>query len=126
MLPRFFKEKYNMEMPVCPHCSSEYTYEMSDTSFACSECGMEFTSKDLENQNKFIVLDSDGKELNTGDTVIIIKDLPVKGMPKPIKKGTKVKNIRINEFGKNEHYIDAKVDGFGSIGLKGSVVKLGK
>jgi protein PhnA len=46
-------------------------------------------------------------------------------MPKPIKKGTKAKNIRINENGKNGHFIDAKIDGFGAIGLKGSVVKKG-
>lgn len=116
-----------METPKCPSCSSEYTYELSDTKFGCSECGAEFSQDDLNNtEDKFVVLDSEGNQLKTGDSVVIIKDLPVKGMPKPIKKGTKVKNIRINEFGKNEHFIDSKIDGFGSIGLKGSVVKLSK
>ena len=42
---------------------------------------------------------------------------------KPIKQGTKVKNIRINPEGKNEHFIDSKIPGFGAIALKGSVVK---
>ncbi|WP_213497000.1 zinc ribbon domain-containing protein YjdM [Lactococcus formosensis] len=111
-----------MDTPKCPTCSSEYTYELSDTTFGCSECGNEFTQADLE-ADKFVVIDSVGQPLADGDAVIIIQDLPVKGMPKPIKKGTKVKNIRINEFGKNEHYIDSKIDGFGAIGLKGSVVK---
>ncbi|GFH41064.1 zinc ribbon domain-containing protein YjdM [Pseudolactococcus insecticola] len=116
-----------MTTPKCPSCGSEYTYELSDTTFGCSECGAEFTEADLlvDAADKFIVLDSVGTELSDGDDVIIIQDLPVKGMPKPIKKGTKAKNIRINESGKNGHYIDAKIDGFGAMGLKGSVVKKG-
>ena len=79
-----------MDTPKCPTCSSEYTYELSDTTFGCSECGNEFTQADLE-ADKFVVLDSVGQPLADGDAVIIIQDLPVKGMPKPIKKGTKVK-----------------------------------
>ncbi|MGO3571176.1 MAG: alkylphosphonate utilization protein [Lactococcus cremoris] len=105
------------------HCSSEYTYELSDTSFGCSECGNEFTLEEIEAAGKFIVLDSLGNELETGDDLVIVQDLPVKGMPKPIKQGTKVKNIRINPEGKNEHFIDSKIPGFGAISLKGSVVK---
>jgi alkylphosphonate utilization operon protein PhnA len=118
-----------MEMPKCPHCSCDYTYELSDDSYGCPECGAEFTKEDLSSNQEdtsFVVLDSEGNKLSTGDSVIIIQDLPVKGMPKPIKKGTKVKNIRINEFAKNGHNIDSKIDGFGAIGLKGSVVKLSK
>ncbi|GFH43272.1 alkylphosphonate transporter [Lactococcus hodotermopsidis] len=108
----------------CPNCGSELTYELSDTTFGCSECGNEFTQIDIDNaSDKFVVLDSAGVALATGDDVIIIQDLPVKGMPKPIKKGTKAKNIKINENGKNGHFIDAKIDGFGAMGLKGSVVK---
>ena len=47
-----------METPKCIHCSSEYTYELSDTSFGCSECGNEFTLEEIEAAGKFIVLDS--------------------------------------------------------------------
>lgn len=43
------------------------------------------------------VMDSYGVELKNGDTVMLIKDLPVKGTPKPPKTGTKVKNIRLAE-----------------------------
>ena len=113
-----------MDLPKCPHCVSELTYELSDTTYGCSECGSEFTQTDIDTASyKFVVLDSVGVELATGDDVIIIQDLPVKGMPKPIKKGTKAKNIKLNENGKNGHFIDAKIDGFGAMGLKGSVVK---
>ena len=77
-----------METPKCIHCSSEYTYELSDTSFGCSECGNEFTLEEIEAAGKFIVLDSLGNELETGDDLVIVQDLPVKGMPKPIKQGT--------------------------------------
>lgn len=44
--------------------------------------------------------------------MIIIKNLPVKGAPKPIKSGTKVKNIRLTD---GDHNIDCKIDGFGSM-----------
>lgn len=66
------------------------------------------------------VLDSNGNELKDGDSVIIIKDLPVKGAPKPIKVGTKVKNIRLTD---GDHNIDCKIDGFGSMALKSEFVR---
>ncbi|MBT4882207.1 MAG: alkylphosphonate utilization protein, partial [Flavobacteriales bacterium] len=51
-----------------------------------------------------------------------IKNLPVKGAPKPVKSGTKVKNIRLTE---GEHNINCKIDGFGSMQLKSEFVKKG-
>ncbi|MCB0474821.1 MAG: alkylphosphonate utilization protein, partial [Flavobacteriaceae bacterium] len=59
-------------------------------------------------------------ELQNGDTVIVIKDLPVKGAPKPIKAGTKVKNIRLAN---GDHNIDCKIEGFGAMALKSEFVK---
>ena len=115
-----------METPKCVACGSEFTYELSDTTFGCSECGNEFTASDIiadTATEKFSVEDSVAIALSDGDDVIIIQDLAIKGMPKPIKKGTKAKNIRLNENGKNGHFIGAKIDGFGAMGLKGSVVK---
>ena len=70
----------------------------------------------------FVVLDSNGTRLQTGDSVIVIKNLPVKGAPKPVKSGTKVKNIRLTE---GEHNINCKIDGFGSMQLKSEFVKKG-
>jgi protein PhnA len=51
-------------------------------------------SKEIEN-DEFVVLDANGNKLSDGDTVIVVKNLPVKGSSKPIKAGTKVKNIRL-------------------------------
>jgi protein PhnA len=66
------------------------------------------------------VLDAHGNILQNGDTVIVIKDLPVKGAPRPVKMGTKVKNIRLVE---GDHNIDCKIEGFGAMGLKSEFVK---
>lgn len=57
-----------------------------------------------------------------GDTVTIAKDLKVKGGSTAIKVGTKVRNIRLVSP-VDGHDIDAKVDGFGQMMLKSSVVK---
>jgi protein PhnA len=54
--------------------------------------------------------------------VTIIKDLKVKGSSNSIKVGTKVRDIRL-VAGAGDHNIDAKVDGFGPMMLKSSVVK---
>ena len=58
--------------------------------------------------------------LADGDTVTVIKDLKVKGAPKDIKQGTRVKNIRLVE---GDHNIDCKIDGFGAMKLKSEFVK---
>jgi protein PhnA len=50
------------------------------------------------------------------------KNLKVKGNPTHIKSGTKVRNIRLVDS-VDGHDIDCKVDGFGSMQLKSSVVK---
>ncbi|HSP52378.1 MAG TPA: zinc ribbon domain-containing protein YjdM, partial [Cryobacterium sp.] len=68
------------------------------------------------------VKDAFGTVLADGDTVTIIKDLKVKGSATAIKVGTKVRNIRLVD-GVGDHDIDCKVDGFGSMQLKSSVVK---
>jgi protein PhnA len=69
-----------------------------------------------------VIKDAVGNVLADGDTVIVTKNLKVKGNPTPIKVGTKVRNIRLVE-GVDGHDIDCKVDGFGSMQLKSSVVK---
>ena len=67
-----------------------------------------------------VVKDANGNVLQDGDSVTVIKDLPVKGAPKPIKAGTKVKSIRLVD---GDHNIDCKIDGFGSMALKSEFVK---
>jgi len=66
------------------------------------------------------VKDANGNILQEGDSVIVIKNLPVKGASGPIKAGTKVKNIRLSE---GDHNIDCKIDGFGAMGLKSEFVR---
>ncbi len=78
-------------------------------------------SKETEN-NTIQVIDSNGTQLQNGDTVIIIKNLPVKGSSKPIKVGTKVKNIRLSDSD-DGHNISCKIEGFGSMRLKSEFVK---
>lgn len=107
-------------LPPCPICKSEYTYELGDL-LACPECGHEWSAvKDEEVSSEFVVKDSNGTILENGDAVVVIKNLPVKGAPKPIKAGTKVKNIRLVE---GDHNIDCKIEGFGSMVLKSEFVK---
>ncbi len=106
----------------CPKCDSEYTYEngaLTVCSLCFHEWNQEELSAELENAGK--VFDANGNVLSNGDTVVVVKDLPVKGAPKPIKAGTKVKNIRLVEEG--DHNIDCKIDGFGAMALKSEFVK---
>ncbi|MFZ4542186.1 MAG: alkylphosphonate utilization protein [Rickettsiales bacterium] len=43
-----------------------------------------------------ITRDSNGTQLNDGDTVTLIKDLKVKGANTTLKRGTTIKNIRLS------------------------------
>ncbi|MBO6606251.1 zinc ribbon domain-containing protein YjdM [Psychroserpens sp.] len=108
------------EMKPCPQCESPYGYAMNDTIYACPECFHEWNPNAIEEPESEQVLDSNGNTLQNGDTVIVIKDLPVKGAPKPVKAGTKVKNIRLTD---GDHNITCKIDGFGAMGLKSEFVR---
>jgi len=108
---------------LCPNCHSDLVYE-NEGRMTCSQCFHEWdpttVSAEPTGDAPLKVLDSNGNELQDGDSVIVIKDLPVKGMPRPIKAGTKVKNIRLTD---GDHNIDCKVEGFGSMGLKSEFVR---
>ena len=109
------------EFPPCPKCKCEYTYP-SDNLLVCPECFYEWNPEEVETEDNSEpkVMDSNGNELKDGDTVVVIKDLPVKGAPKSIKAGTKVKNIRITD---GDHNIDCKIEGFGAMALKSEFVR---
>ncbi len=106
--------------PNCPKCNSEYTYEDGNL-FICPECAYEWNKDIVEEEN--VIKDANGNILNDGDSVIVIKDLKVKGASSSIKVGTKVKNIRLIYDAPDDHDIDCKIDGFGAMKLKSSVVK---
>ena len=109
-------------LPACPSCGSEYTYEMGAL-LVCPECAHEWSASEAaEAEASNVVKDAVGNVLNDGDTVTIVKDLKVKGSSTSIKVGTKVRNIRLVQ-GVGDHDIDCKVDGFGPMQLKSSVVK---
>jgi protein PhnA len=110
-------------LPACPLCSSAYTYELGSL-LVCPECAHEWTAETEEEfvETARVVKDASGNVLQDGDTVTIAKDLKVKGSSTAIKVGTKVRNIRLVSP-VDGHDIDAKVDGFGQMMLKSSVVK---
>lgn len=54
-------------------------------------------SMDIENEEEIITKDSNGNILAKGDSVVVIKDLKVKGSSLTLKKGTKIKNIRLTD-----------------------------
>ena len=109
------------EVPACPKCSSKFGYEDRDF-FVCPECGHEWKASDqIEPENgPTVYKDAHGNILNDGDTVIVIKDLKVKGSSLVVKGGTKVKNIRLTQ---GDHDIDCKIPGIGSMQLKSEFVK---
>jgi protein PhnA len=103
-------------------CNCEYTYEMGSL-LVCPECAHEWQpTEEVAEPAAAVIKDAVGNVLADGDTVTIVKDLKVKGSSSSIKVGTKVRNIRLVN-GADGHDIDAKVDGFGSMMLKSSVVK---
>ena len=110
---------------VCPECSSEHNYPLGDAT-VCSMCGHEWiagTAGSTPDANaETVIRDSAGNVLADGDTVTVIKALKIKGSPTSIKIGTKVRNIRLVN-GVGDHDIDCKIEGFGSMQLKSSVVK---
>lgn len=111
------------DLPKCPKCNCEYTYE-DGVLYICPECGHEWAAH-AEGKNEMVqsvVKDAYGNVLRDGDSVIIIKDIKVKGLSTVLKSGVKVKNIRlVDEV--NGHNIEAKVPGFGSMMLKSEIVK---
>lgn len=106
--------------PKCPNCASAITYP-TGTSWMCGECGNEWNQDEVDAENApRAIKDSNGAVLKDGDDVVVIKDLPVKGAPKSIKAGTKVKNIKLTD---GDHNIDCKIDGFGAMALKSEYVR---
>lgn len=108
-------------LPNCPECNSEYTYEDGNL-LVCPECAHEWTLEAESSEDNKIIKDANGNVLHDGDSVTVIKDLKVKGSSSVLKIGTKVKNIRLID-GKDNHNIDCKIDGFGAMYLKSEFVK---
>jgi len=108
------------QLPKCPKCDSEYTYEDGGL-YICPECAYEWSKESPMAKENEAIVDANGNPLSDGDSVTIIKDLKVKGASNSLKVGTKVKNIRLVYEG--DHNIDCKIEGFGAMRLKSEFVK---
>ncbi len=112
----------NQTLPKCTKCGCEHTYEEGDI-YICPECFFEWSKfetpleKDVDDE---VVKDANGIILADGDTIVVIKDLKVKGSSLVVKVGTKVKNIRIVG---GDHGIDCKISNIGAMKLKSEFVK---
>jgi protein PhnA len=96
-------------MYVCPECAHEW-----------SPASAAVAAPHTDDDPVQAAYDANGNVLQNGDTVIIVKDLPVKGASTPLKVGTKVKGIRLVE---GDHNIDCRIEGFGAMKLKSVFVK---
>lgn len=115
-----------MNTPACPKCQDENTYE-DGLLTVCPACGHEWNAQEVkaaavedDPDQPVPVRDANGNVLQDGDSVIVIKDLKVKGSSLVIKGGTKVKNIRLVD---GDHDIDCKIDGVGAMQLKSEFVR---
>jgi protein PhnA len=88
----------------------------------CPECAHEWNPADVGEDSVRVIKDASGTVLADGDDVTIIKDMKVKGSSNTLKVGTKVRGIRLVD-GPGDHDIEAKVDGFGPMNLKSSIVR---
>lgn len=108
-------------LPACPQCTLENTYPDGDN-FVCPDCGHEWPAQAAaveSDEEDGVIKDSNGNPLADGDAVILIKDLKVKGSSTILKKGTKVKSIRLVG---GDHEVDCKMDA-GSFMLKACFLK---
>lgn len=110
------------QLPPCPKCSSEYTYQ-DQALLICPECAHEWSPQEQAadtGETTRQVRDANGNPLAEGDFVTVIKDLKIKGSSSVVKVGTKVKILRLVD---GDHDIDCRIDGIGAMMLKSEFVK---
>ena len=109
--------------PKCPKCGMENTYyDSSIMMYVCPDCSHEFSNESsTEEVIDMTPRDSNGTELMDSDSVTLIKDLKVRGSSLVLKRGTKVKSIRLTD---NHEEVDCKIDGT-SLVLKTCFLKKG-
>lgn len=86
--------------PACPQCGQDDTYHDGNL-MVCPHCGHEWSEGQAAGEEEAdaaaVVRDSNGNVLDNGDTVVVVKDLPVKGSSTGIKQGTVIRDIRLVE-----------------------------
>lgn len=70
--------------------------------------------------DELIVKDSNGTRLSDGDSVLVIKDLKVKGSSVTLKRGTLIKNIRLTS---NDEEIECNAEKVKGLVLKTQFLK---
>lgn len=95
-------------MPTCPQCTLENIYPDGDN-HVCADCGYEWPmqAEAVQDEADEVVKDANGTVLADGDSVVLIKDLKVKGSSITLKMGSKVKSIRLVG---GDHGVDCKMD----------------
>lgn len=110
--------------PACPQCGLENTYP-DGNQFVCPDCGFEWPQAAAgtadEAAGDGTVCDANGNPLADGDSVILVKDLKVNGSSSVLKKGSKIKGIRLVD-GNDGHNVDCKTE-LGSMLLKSEFLK---
>ena len=99
-------------LPACPQCGLDHTYP-DGALLICPDCAHEWPAQaDAtadEDSGPRIIKDAHGTPLTDGDSVLLVKDLKVKGSSTVIKKGTKIKGIRL-VYDNGDHDVDCKTD----------------
>jgi protein PhnA len=84
-------------LPACPRCGQANTYA-DGAMTVCADCGHEWAPAAAEaDPGRAPVRDCNGNVLADGDTVVVIKDLKVRGASIPLKQGTMIRGIRLVE-----------------------------
>lgn len=108
---------FSMKPPPCPGCSLEDVLNKTDH-WECATCGYEWPKEPVADVLR-VVKDAHGNVLTDGDTVVLIKDLKLRGSSQVLKQGTKAKGIRLVD---GDHEIDCRIEG-SSLALKACFVK---
>lgn len=109
----------------CPKCNSENVY-FDGSLWICPDCAHEWIQEETADETAAeadgVIRDANGNELQDGDSVIVLKELKIRGASGSVKSGTKVRNIRLDDLG-DGHNIACRIDGIGSLHLKSEFVR---
>jgi protein PhnA len=96
----------------CPVCAMTNVYPDGE-SYVCADCAHEWPMVAAEQEDAVaedadgVVKDANGTPLATGDSVVLIKNLKLKGSSITLKQGTKISNIRLAD---GDHEVDCRVE----------------
>lgn len=103
-----------MSIESCVECGDKNTY-FNGVMNACPMCGYEWVpeaagqeKQQVEGSVEPTVVDCNGNALEDGDGVTVIQDLKVRGSSMVIKRGTRVRSIRLTD---NPEEVDCRIEG---------------